>query len=118
MSNPTTYSQAMAAPSRAIWPGCDDGRCMPCGRIHDFSRLGHGGRRNHGFRCARNHYQGCPTLIPEPEHDWDSGTRDGRCRKCGVRPRWRSPDGASHRSVFDARNAGWNREQLTREDRL
>ena len=70
--SPKTYEQAMKRPSRKIWPGCGDGRRRPCGRIHDFSYSVYSGPNGqtttvHDFRCAQNHFSGCPNPIPEPE---------------------------------------------------
>ncbi len=64
---PTTYEQALKFPDKHIWPGCGDGRKMPCGTIHDFSYPAYyGGPVIHSFQCTENHYQGCPRPKPEP----------------------------------------------------
>lgn len=86
MAGPTTYDQAYHAPSRERWPGCLDGRCMPCGRLHDFSWDGHGdnGKRIliHRFQCFQNYQNGCPQPKPVAVHEYDER---GRCVKCKVR---------------------------------
>ena len=71
----TTYEQALAKPSRTIWPGCGDGRRKPCGRVHDFgySTYGPNGTRPwvHNFCCWQNHEHGCPSPIP-PDNSGDT----------------------------------------------
>lgn len=58
-----------------VWPGCGgEGRCRPCGRIHDFGP-------GLGLRCWENHHHGCPQPRPASAHDFN---RAGRCRTCGV----------------------------------
>lgn len=72
-----TYDRVMArkGPQRDVWPGCGgQGRCRPCGRIHDFGPA-------LGFRCVQNHQQGCPSPQPPADHDFN---RAGNCRTCGV----------------------------------
>lgn len=100
------YAKALASPSKSVWPGCGDGRCMPCGRVHDF---GSSGRAS--IRCWRNHQMGCPQPHPEPEHEW----RKGRCSRCMRRARWLATDGRVFRTVAEAHRAGVRRCELTRE---
>lgn len=82
MPDPRTYDEAMRRPSRRIWSGCGDGRCMPCGRIHDYYWTDSTGKTVHDFRCWHNNNFGCPDPHPEPEHDWNLA---GRCNVCGVK---------------------------------
>lgn len=79
-----TYDVALQHGASDVWPGCGrEGRCRPCGRIHDFSRRV-GDRTVHDFMCLQNHEFGCPHPMPEPEHQL---TKRGRCKVCGVYPR-------------------------------
>jgi hypothetical protein len=79
---PTTYEQAMRRPSQEVWPGCGDGRCRPCGLIHNMDyRVGD--QWNPNWVCVENHHRGCPSPKPEPQHD----VQRGRCVKCKVRVR-------------------------------
>ena len=39
MTEPKTFREAEEKAFRLVWPGCDDGRKRPCGRIHDLGLL-------------------------------------------------------------------------------
>ena len=116
MPLPKTYAQAMARPSREVWPGCGDGRCMPCGRVHDF-----GWSPSHGpwvprFQCSENFRNGCPQPHPEQQHEWNpSGMH---CSRCGKKARWVAPDGSLHRNLKQAKSAGWKRRELKLESEV
>lgn len=112
MGAPSTYEEATRRASLKVWGGCGDGRCRPCGQVHDFSYRDGAGRTVHRFACATNWRSGCPSPQPTPQHRWESG----RCTGCGARPRWLAPDGSAHRTTAAARYAGWKRAQLRRED--
>jgi hypothetical protein len=75
-----SYEDAQKRGDKDVWPGCGKlGRCMPCGRIHNFdyqTRLG--GSWIDRYQCAQNHDRGCPQPHPEPKHDWHGTT----CRRC------------------------------------
>ena len=76
-----SYEDAQRRGERDVWPGCGKlGRCMPCGRVHNFDyQLG--GRWIDRYQCAKNHSFGCPQPHPEPTHDFN---RVGRCTRCGA----------------------------------
>lgn len=65
------YQDAWRRGGRDVWPGCGNGRCRPCGRIHDFGRDQYSYQRNGArtskwisrFQCRENSVNGCP---PEP----------------------------------------------------
>lgn len=112
MKRPLTYAEALARPSRAVWPGCGDGRCRSCGRVHDFSYRTWTGQIAHRFLCWQNHVHGCPQPIPEPAlHRW----RNGYCAVCGAKEPWVAPDGRRYSTLEEARRHGWRRHQLVRE---
>jgi len=111
MAEPTTYTQALAKPSRGVWSGCGDGRCRPCGRVHDFGRRPSYGDYIHRFKCAQNHTSGCPQPKPEPEHSWSGN----RCTVCGRAAQWVAPDGAKYRTLQAAAFRGFKRRDLKRE---
>ncbi|KKK49001.1 hypothetical protein LCGC14_3139450, partial [marine sediment metagenome] len=79
-----TYEQALKKPSEDIWPGCGDGRNMPCGTIHDFSYTAHaGGPLIHSFQCTENHHNGCPQPHPEPKKPETEMPDDAKpCPRC------------------------------------
>jgi len=79
-----SYEDAYRKGGRDVWPGCGAvGRCMPCGRIHNYDYRSHvNGPMVNDFRCSRNYHAGCPQPKPEPEHDLN---RQQRCRRCGTR---------------------------------
>lgn len=82
---PNSYAYAVATPSWSVWPGCGDGRCRPCGNVHDFSYSTSGGLiYHHRFHCLRHWNGGCPEPKPEPVHDL---ARNGYCRVCHRRIR-------------------------------
>jgi hypothetical protein len=111
MKEAKTYEQAYSRPSKTIWPGCGDGRCMPCGSVHDFCYSVYKGVV-HRFRCSYNNRMGCPQPIPKQEHDWVNG----RCSKCKRQAGWIGPDGVRYPRLWDAKRAGVQRKLLIRED--
>lgn len=108
-----SYEDARKRGSHDVWPGCGSiGRCMPCGRLHNFDYRSHvNGPIVDDFRCVRNHHDGCPRPKPEPKHDWGPRT----CRRCGRERGWIAPDRMQYRSLMAAKRHGWNRKQLERE---
>lgn len=78
-----SYDDAYKRGGSDVWPGCGKvGRCMPCGRIHNYDYRSHvNGPMIDDYRCSRNHRAGCPRPKPEPEHDLN---RQRRCRRCGT----------------------------------
>jgi len=75
-----SYEKAVAKPSAIVWPGCGDGRCRTCGRVHDFRYSTAGGRfYYHHYHCWYNWMYGCPDPKPEPVHDL---APNGYCRVC------------------------------------
>lgn len=112
---PRSYEDALSRPSSTVWPGCRDGRCMPCGRIHDFSYSAYCGPNRketvHRFRCWQNHTNGCPSDKPEPMHSYENS----RCTQCGRTEPWVSPDGDKFTTLAEAKRAGFKRKQLVRE---
>lgn len=84
MSEFKSYDAALRSKSSAVWPGCKgEGRCRPCGNVHDFQRTSYddkGAKRVHEYACLQNHEYGCPTPKPEATHDYN---RAGNCRVCG-----------------------------------
>lgn len=104
------YQLAHSKPSSKIWPGCGDGRCMPCGRIHDFGKRDHDGKWQSDMRCVRNHHSGCPVgELPKPVHDWGVTNRCGTCRR---KARWIAPDGSAYGSMREALTKGWKKQDL------
>lgn len=85
MANHKSYEQAEKNGGTDVWPGCGKlGRCMPCGRIHNFIYKSHvNGPMVDDFRCARNQQMGCPHPKPEPEHKHRGTDKRGRCLRCG-----------------------------------
>lgn len=79
------YDDAQKRGGRDVWSCGAEGRCRPCGRIHDFGyAVNHGDRRWVAqFSCWHRHQLGCPREQPEPKHDWPA--RGTRCRRCGAR---------------------------------
>lgn len=63
-----TYEQAWRHGDSDVWPGCGNGRCRPCGRIHDFGRMVQTGKYKRvwvpRFQCHTNAMQGCPQPHP------------------------------------------------------
>ncbi len=105
----------MSGDAARMWPGCHgDGRCRPCGALHDFKRLPTYGPVRHDVCCWQNHEHGCPQPHPDPVHTWDNG----RCRQCHVRAQWIAPDGTRFHTIADARRARVPRSTLHREDEL
>jgi len=110
-----SYQDAYKNGKRDIWPGCGDGRCMPCGRIHDFDYASWDSNGNRvyisNYSCWENYQHGCPREKPEPVHTFESG----KCKVCGKRAMWMSPDGKYHRTIDIAKRKGWRRDQLVRQ---
>lgn len=78
-----SYDDAQARGREDVWPGCGKlGRCMPCGRIHNFDYR-FGDKYVDRYACAQNHQRGCPQPHPEPKHDWPA--RGTTCRRCGAK---------------------------------
>lgn len=78
-----SYDDAQKRGGSDVWPGCGSiGRCMPCGRVHNFDYRQFNEWVDR-YACAQNHQRGCPQPKPEPKHDWPA--RGTRCRRCGAR---------------------------------
>lgn len=108
MGEPRSYEQAQAKASTLVWPGCGDGRCMPCGRVHNFDFPVYGGMQDR-FRCYINYTRGCPQPKKKPEHDW----HNGKCKKCRVEQGW-GYHGKWYRTIASAKRAGIDRAVLAR----
>lgn len=111
-SDPTTYEQAYSKASY-IW-ACGDGRCMPCGRLHDFCYTTYASMNRmkivHRFRCWQNHEHGCPREKPKPKHKFVNG----RCEICKAKEPWKAPNGEEFYTLDSAKRAGFKRSELTR----
>jgi len=77
--------------------------CRPCWNPHDcgyeqrvYNRNGLWTSNKHivHMECATRHNQGCPDLLPEPEHIYKSD-RANICRRCGYSRRQSRPTGYS-----------------------
>lgn len=77
-----SYEDANNHGENDVWPGCGrQGRCMPCGQIHDFGYSGsYSGKWIHKFYCWANHEKGCPNPKLNPIHNFND---KGKCVRCG-----------------------------------
>jgi len=83
MAKYKSYDDAYRNGREDVWPGCGIlGRCMSCGRVHNFTYRADARRIADDFRCWRNNEYGCPRPKPEPAHDLN---RVGRCKRCGAK---------------------------------
>jgi hypothetical protein len=105
------YAEAMKRASRTVWPGCIDGRCRPCGGLHNFSYVDSAGQAHDNVRCRINYQLGCPQPHPEPVHQWVGH----RCSRCGRSAGWVALDGRIFSTISHAKANGLKRAQLRRE---
>lgn len=108
----TSYEQAKRDGGRDVWPCGIVGRCMPCGRIHDFGGADALGQFRHDFRCWQNHERGCPAPKPEPRHEYIG--QSAQCCICGAKRGWLDGDGAWFPTIAVARKAKVQRNNLRR----
>lgn len=82
--NYRSYDEALKKGSKDLWLGCDrEGRCRPCGQIHDMQKRSYSDSPKRDFWCLQNYTKGCPDPKPAPRHQLN---RRGRCVVCGVTP--------------------------------
>lgn len=74
------YDDALRRGGRDVWPGCGNGRCRPCGQIHDFSYWV-GNKVVHSIQCLLNSQAGCPD--PKPGGCQLKSVKHRTCSACG-----------------------------------